>query len=1079
MDKEQYILGHVNTAITQWLKSIEPQVLNDATVTAAATPFINLEAVLAGTAEWLGTYRQQVTPHLWALILASTVDALDDRQVGISAGIEPGGELTQEQQAIIAEAVKLGAAAETAALVIQLPTWHDFVTRYVDNATNKVVGMPEETYRLMLKALNSAQLEGEGIFERARITRACLNIKDEGGYTRWQERAVRIARTETNNAMNGATYNAAQIEQELTGETLRKAWLCVAPDTVIGARNPIHAARRTYEGTMITISTTSGTKLTLTPEHPILTGRGWIPAKFLNETDNLFRIARTETTGAPHIENRELTASEIIDPAIDNAPAKVRAVCGGMNLNDDTSNQNVDVVPVDSVLAGHLQAVFGKDAGECSLPHADTLAKAVVFCNSGLKDSADRLNPPSVSLGSFPNPSGFRGRGFSGGTEDTSLGLSSNAVPSGTEDTADNIVADIEAPCDSSHGFPGEVAGNNGVLVKILKALRFRSDSLGFSGLGNSTRVGIEPEPSAFATGSDCDTCGLEATGDSRNACVVSSCDSGQAGAFRVFADNVVHIERDFFVGHVYDLETAENWYEANGLIVHNCTLDDRTRDSHFEADGQIVPLDGKFEINGYECDHPGDQTLPAAESINCRCSLLILGEGEELPGEHDRQTERERSDGTTRNPANEVARRAERGITRARDNSITASATGQEKIMRTRFTGVLAPIGERTGDGRAFDPECVLTARATPLPLQWQKHTNGGHDTAVIVGKIDNITVTDTAVEAEGVLFDTPEATEAKALIEDGVIRPSVDLVDVEAEYVYEDKDGNRVDPDAEGFDPDGVREVVNITAGKVAGATLVSTPAFENTAIILGEQVDGQEGDTLVASVLTADTLAPVECFRNPGLEGPTALTVTDNGRVFGHLALWGTKHIGGNGATPPHSNTGYALFHVSTLPTTGGSVSVGRLTVGCGHADTSMGMRQAAAHYDTVGSTWAFVKAGEDEYGIWVAGVVNPTCDPDLVRMGAASPLSGDWRRVGSNLELVAALSVNVPGFPVPRSYSAREDSVMSLVAAGVPTKADTDFQNRVRAVIDEYEAEKFRAVESRRLAARVLKGSVDVD
>lgn len=377
------------------------------------------------------------------------------------------------------------------------------------------------------------------------------------------------------------------------------------------------------------------------------------------------------------------------------------------------------------------------------------------------------------------------------------------------------------------------------------------------------------------------------------------------------------------------------------------------------------------------------------------------------------------------------------------------------------------------------FDPECVITARATPLPLQWQKHTNGGHDTAVIVGKIDTITVTDTAVEAEGVLFDTPEATEAKALIEDGVIRPSVDLVDVEAEYVYEDKDGNRVDPDAEGFDPDGVREVVNITAGKVAGATLVSTPAFENTAIILGDEVDGQEGDTLVASVLTADTLAPVECFRNPELEGPTALTVTDNGRVFGHLALWGTKHIGGNGATPPHSNTGYALFHVSTLPTTGGSVSVGRLTVGCGHADTSMGMRQAAAHYDTVGSTWAFVKAGEDEYGIWVAGVVNPTCDPDLVRMGAASPLSGDWRRVGSNLELVAALSVNVPGFPVPRSYSAREDSVMSLVAAGVPTKADTEFQNRVRAVIDDYEAEKFRAVESRRLAAKVLKGSVDVD
>ena len=53
--------------------------------------------------------------------------------------------------------------------------------------------------------------------------------------------------------------------------------------------------------------------------------------------------------------------------------------------------------------------------------------------------------------------------------------------------------------------------------------------------------------------------------------------------------------------------------------------------------------------------------------------------------------------------------------------------------------------------------------------------------------------------------------------------------------------------------------------------------------------------------------------------------------------------------------------------------------------------------------------------------------------------AAPLSGDWRRIGGNLEMVAALHVNTAGFPIPRMLAAslegREDEEMlSLVAAG---------------------------------------------
>ena len=45
---------------------------------------------------------------------------------------------------------------------------------------------------------------------------------------------------------------------------------------------------------------------------------------------------------------------------------------------------------------------------------------------------------------------------------------------------------------------------------------------------------------------------------------------------------------------------------------------DDRTRDSHAEVDGEIIPIDGKYS-NGLS--FPGDTSGPLEEWINCRCS--------------------------------------------------------------------------------------------------------------------------------------------------------------------------------------------------------------------------------------------------------------------------------------------------------------------------------------------------------------------------------------------------------------------------------------------------------------------------
>ena len=54
-------------------------------------------------------------------------------------------------------------------------------------------------------------------------------------------------------------------------------------------------------------------------------------------------------------------------------------------------------------------------------------------------------------------------------------------------------------------------------------------------------------------------------------------------------------------------------------------TLDSRTRDAHRELDGQEVPYDKPFKIDGEEIMFPGDPSAPPALSYNCRCRHVTI----------------------------------------------------------------------------------------------------------------------------------------------------------------------------------------------------------------------------------------------------------------------------------------------------------------------------------------------------------------------------------------------------------------------------------------------------------------------
>jgi hypothetical protein len=229
--------------------------------------------------------------------------------------------------------------------------------------------------------------------------------------------------------------------------------------------------------------------------------------------------------------------------------------------------------------------------------------------------------------------------------------------------------------------------------------------------------------------------------------------------------------------------------------------------------------------------------------------------------------------------------------------------------------------------------------------------------------------------------------------------------------------------------------------------------------------EEKKGKPGEFAMATGV-APLEPPSRWFADPKLPGKTRLTVTPEGRVFGHLAAWDECHSDlklqkNQCFLAPKSKIGYAAFNLGEVYCSDGvTVPVGKIVMDTRHADISLGYSGAAIHYDNTGDEVAVVRAGEDQYGIWVAGAIVPEATSYDVAKLRRSPLSGDWRRVGNGLELTAALAVNVPAFPI---YSMDGDETTALVAAGVLLVGGEEFAAEDADLSEEQDDRRWRLLE----------------
>ena len=324
---------------------------------------------------------------------------------------------------------------------------------------------------------------------------------------------------------------------------------CVLPDSVVYAPDAEMLTQSDYSGDVIEVRTANGRCFTITPNHIMLTARGWVRAKDIVKGDKVIYycgwdkfITETNPTNnhcVPTIEN--LFTSFVKDGTV--IPATMPTTAEDFK-GDAIENGEVNIILVDSFLRDKfnpMQRKFLCDSpliwtefrdGEIILPGNGTAARFLVC-----------------------------------------VGLSSDGIMGGGR------VADIFFRSSLTHHelirFRKRAHYNTRLFKTALNGSCSDAEAPG-KFLDAASRfihgdnfINGEFPPCVRVT--DCDSIFFKGSLDWLSADTKGICDFADAFAGIVEFDNVVGINVGFYSGHVYDASSQSTLYYCNGFLSSNC----------------------------------------------------------------------------------------------------------------------------------------------------------------------------------------------------------------------------------------------------------------------------------------------------------------------------------------------------------------------------------------------------------------------------------------------------------------------------------------------------------------------------
>jgi hypothetical protein len=335
---------------------------------------------------------------------------------------------------------------------------------------------------------------------------------------------------------------------------------CVVEGTRVRATGVVAAMRREYSGRVVELETMSGHRITVTPNHPLLTPKGWIAAGHLNEGDYLILDASSYgvTDGVDDGENVPPRVEEVV-AALDVARGvvTVEMPSAAPDFHGDGIDSQVNVVWADCQLGDRVHSALSEKFGDRILMNAsvrasvlasgsrfDPFFKGDYTASSSVMSSGGDLIALSGSHSCHPQLHDLRGA------------PSGNTVSLQT--VVDNDRVNAVAPSDGVCSFSSEVTPYGIGLV--------HGTSRPSGGGSLSGREGILLNFAAE------DPALLENSLETRRT-KAGNCEADTLHSFtgNIAIDRIVnYVVRDFR-GHVFNLETKDGFYSANGILTHNC----------------------------------------------------------------------------------------------------------------------------------------------------------------------------------------------------------------------------------------------------------------------------------------------------------------------------------------------------------------------------------------------------------------------------------------------------------------------------------------------------------------------------
>lgn len=301
---------------------------------------------------------------------------------------------------------------------------------------------------------------------------------------------------------------------------------CFLPGTEVAAIGVTAHLSRRFEGEVIGISV-AGKRLSCTPNHPILTQRGWIAAGRLEVGDGLFEcIDPADAVMALNPDDHQMpTMIEQIAAAL-----LMRGGFAGGSVptaavdfhGDGIANGHVDIVRAAGALGDGLDALIDEQGAHESFVTAAASGVGIGLDNSGplaeLFERDFRPAPRGVSVFS-------EGLDSVGGLPGIPDAHSVALFPHGQVEPAESVTQRGAMASDLS----GQPHGALPAQVTLMDVADF-----------------IVRESAVMA--------------------------SDAAGFMRV--TKIDSLRRYFFSGHVFNLSTQGGWYFAGGILAHNCLCD-------------------------------------------------------------------------------------------------------------------------------------------------------------------------------------------------------------------------------------------------------------------------------------------------------------------------------------------------------------------------------------------------------------------------------------------------------------------------------------------------------------------------